>query len=63
MTTPAVLLRGGRIVDPSQNLDEAGDVLIVDGRIEAAGRIGDVRRDGDALEAIVSTSSRPGSRR
>ena len=48
----ALLLRGGRLVDPSQNLDEVGDVLIVDGRIEATGRIGEVRRDGDGLETI-----------
>jgi dihydroorotase len=33
----ALLLRGGRIVDPSQGIDEVGDLLIVDGRIEARG--------------------------
>ncbi|MBC7671475.1 MAG: dihydroorotase [Polaromonas sp.] len=55
MTTPAILLRGGRIVDPSQKLDEVGDVLVVNGVIEAVGRIGDVRRDGDALETIDCT--------
>ena len=27
MTAPAVLLSGGRIVDPSQGLDEIGDAL------------------------------------
>ncbi len=30
-----VLLRGGRVIDPSQGLDERSDVLVVDGRIEA----------------------------
>ena len=30
-----ILLRGGRVVDPSQSLDDVRDVLIVDGRIEA----------------------------
>lgn len=30
-----VLLRGGRVVDPSQRLDEVRDVLLVDGRVEA----------------------------
>ena len=55
MTAPAILLRGGRIVDPSQKLDEVGDVLVVNGVIEAVGRIGDVRRDGDALETIDCT--------
>jgi dihydroorotase len=52
MSAPSVLLRGGRIVDPSQNRDEVGDVLVVDGRIEALGRVGEVRRDGDELETI-----------
>ena len=55
MTSPAILLRGGRIVDPSQKLDEVGDLLVVNGRVEALGRIGDVRRDGDALETIDCT--------
>ena len=52
MTARAILLRGGRLIDPSQRLDEIGDLLAVDGRIEAIGRVGDVRRDGDALETI-----------
>jgi dihydroorotase len=33
-----VLLRGGRILDPSQNLDEQGDVLLRNGVVEAHGR-------------------------
>ena len=52
-TTPAaVLLRGGRLIDPSQRLDEVGDLLVSNGVVEAHGRLGDVRRDGDALEVI-----------
>jgi dihydroorotase len=36
--TRPVLLRGGRVLDPSQNLDvAAGDVLLVDGKVEHAG--------------------------
>ena len=35
MTT--VLLRGGRLVDPGTGLDETGDLLVRDGRIEHAG--------------------------
>ena len=36
-----ILLRGGRVLDPSRNVDEMADVLIVDGKIESAGeRIG-----------------------
>ena len=33
-----VLLAGGRVVDPSQSLDEPRDLLIVDGRIESLER-------------------------
>ena len=35
--TRDLLLRGGRVIDPSQGLDVVGDVLIRDGRIEACG--------------------------
>nr|MBA3672449.1 dihydroorotase [Gemmatimonadaceae bacterium] len=48
----ALLLRGGRIVDPSQGLDGPGDLLISDGVVEAVGQLGEVRRDGDALTII-----------
>lgn len=40
-----LLLRGGRLVDPTQGLDETGDLLLLDGRISAVGRVGEVRRD------------------
>ena len=36
MTT--LILSGGRVVDPSQNLDDVLDVAIVDGKIDAVGR-------------------------
>jgi dihydroorotase len=49
---PMILLRGGRILDPSQQLDEAGDVLLSGGVVEAVGRLGEVRRDGNELETI-----------
>jgi len=49
--TQPILLRGGRILDPSQGLDTVGDVLVVDGQIEHAGTsLGDVRRDDNPLE-------------
>ena len=35
--TPPILLRGGRIVDPSQKLDEQLDLLLVDGVVAALG--------------------------
>ena len=47
-----ILLRGGRILDPSQQLDEVGDVLLSGGVVAAVGRIGEVRRDGNELETI-----------
>src|SRR5690349_20075494 len=41
MTTPSptdLIIRNGRVIDPSQNLDEAGDVLVRQGRIAAIGQ-------------------------
>lgn len=32
-----VLLKGGRIIDPSQGMDAVGDVLLRDGRVESCG--------------------------
>jgi dihydroorotase len=56
MTRPLVL-RGGRIVDPSQHLDVTGDVIVIDGKIAHAGPRGGVP-DGaeiiDCTDAIVS---------
>jgi dihydroorotase len=49
--SPVLLLRGGRLVDPSQGLNEVGDLLVVDGKVEGIGRLGDVRRDG-RLETV-----------
>jgi dihydroorotase len=49
----SILLVGGRIVDPSQKLDKTGDVLIVDGKIEAVGeRVGNDAKGRDGLETI-----------
>jgi dihydroorotase len=36
-----VVLRGGRVVDPSQNLDGVGDVVLADGKIENFWRAGE----------------------
>ncbi len=33
-----VLLRGGRVIDPSSDLDGVADVLLIDGRVAAVGR-------------------------
>ena len=48
----ALLLRGGRIIDPSRGIDDIGDVLIEGEKISHAGKpLGEIRRDGD-LEVI-----------
>jgi dihydroorotase len=33
-----LLLRGGRVIDPSRDLDETADLLIQDGQVAAVGR-------------------------
>ncbi len=46
----SILLRGGRVVDPSQNLDAIGDVLVEGDAIAHAGSpLGEVRRDGGLM--------------
>lgn len=50
-----LLLRGGRVLDPSQQLDTVGDVVIRNGVIEHAGApVGEIRRDGDLQEIDCS---------
>lgn len=46
-----IVLRGGRVVDPSQDLDGPADVLVVDGRVEA---VGDLSGPDDAEVVDVS---------
>jgi dihydroorotase len=48
----SLLLRGGRLVDPSQGLDAIGDLLMTGGSIAAHGRLGEVRGDGGAIEEV-----------
>ncbi len=38
----SLLIRGGRIIDPSQNLDQPGDLLIEDGKISAIDQPGKI---------------------
>jgi dihydroorotase len=45
-----ILLRGGRLVDPSQKLDEQLDLLLVDGRVARFGRGLDVPEGGDVVD-------------
>ncbi|MEP6494749.1 MAG: dihydroorotase [bacterium] len=52
----SVLLRGGRVIDPSQSLDQIADVLIVGEKIEAVGaRVGNETAGRDGLETIDCT--------
>ena len=49
----SILLRGGRVIDPSQSHDAVADVLIVDDRIEAIGpRVANDAANRDGLETI-----------
>lgn len=48
MPRPPILLRGGRVVDPSQNFDGLADVLVIDGKIESSSA-----RIGSATDAEV----------
>ncbi|HEY4219613.1 MAG TPA: dihydroorotase [Gemmatimonadaceae bacterium] len=49
----SILLRGGRVIDPSQSRDETADVLIVGDKIEAIGpRVGNDASGRDGLETI-----------
>ena len=54
---PILLLKGGRLLDPSQHLDAKGDLLLVDGKIARAGGTIDGGEDAqviDCADAIVS---------
>ena len=44
----AILIRGGRILDPGRGVDSVGDVLVKDGRIAAVGE----RIDGQGARVI-----------
>jgi dihydroorotase len=56
--SPSILLRGGRLIDPSQGLDAVGDLLLTNGKIEALGKLGDIRRDGSAAPEIIDCAGR-----
>jgi dihydroorotase len=45
-----VLLRGGRVIDPSRKLDERLDLLLADGKIAASGRDLDVPKGGETVD-------------
>jgi dihydroorotase len=45
-----ILLKGGRIIDPSQKLDEQLDLLLVDGRVAGIGKGLQVPEGGDVVD-------------
>src|SRR5918997_2988626 len=42
-----ILIRGGRVIDPSRGVDEVADLFLADGKVQAHGR--DLGRPDDAL--------------
>ena len=42
-----ILIRGGRVLDPSRGTDQTADVLLADGKVQASGR--DLGRPDDAV--------------
>ena len=46
-----LVLRGGRVIDPSQNLDGTADVVFADGRVKALGRDAPHGRDAEIRDA------------
>jgi len=50
---PSLLIRGGRIVDPSQSLDATGDVLIRDGRVVAIGAAAVSESDAAGADEVI----------
>jgi dihydroorotase len=46
-----LVLRGGRVIDPSQNLDGIADVVFADGNVKAAGRDAPHGRDAEVRDA------------
>src|SRR4051812_40438454 len=50
----AMLLKGGRVIDPASGLDAAADVLIADGKIAAVGPDAGAKASSDAERVDVS---------
>jgi dihydroorotase len=46
-----LVLRGGRVIDPSQNLDGVADVVFAEGRVKAVGRDAPHGRDAEIRDA------------
>ena len=46
-----LVLKGGRVIDPSQNLDGIADVVFAEGRVKAVGRDAPHGRDAEVRDA------------
>jgi dihydroorotase len=47
-----LVLRGGRVIDPSQNFDDTADVAILDGRVDRIGRVGEIGESERTVEEL-----------
>ncbi|MDQ3998502.1 MAG: dihydroorotase [Gemmatimonadota bacterium] len=47
-----LVLRGGRVIDPSQNVDETADVAILEAKIDRVGRVGEIGESGRTVEEL-----------
>jgi dihydroorotase len=47
----AVIIRGGRVIDPANKRDQVGDVLIVDGRIAEGSQLSTIESQLDEIDA------------
>ena len=51
-----ILIKGGRVLDPSNDTDREADLLVEDGRIAAVGPEGEIR-DADVLVDGATTAN------
>ena len=58
MLSQVIVLRGGRVLDPSQGLDEIADVVIEAGRIRSVGRDAGAAYQAGGDVRIVDASGR-----
>ncbi|MGB8224304.1 MAG: amidohydrolase family protein, partial [Polyangiales bacterium] len=58
MLIPLIVLRGGRVVDPSRGLDETADVVIEAGRIRDVGRDAGAAYQASDRVRVVDVSGR-----
>jgi len=55
-----ILIRGARIIDPANGIDDEGDILVEDGRIAALGRVDDAEAGGAEVMDAAGLVAAPG---